>query len=224
VPVGGHGLPLPAGVLLIRKPCVLGVARARQRPTTVPWAGRGVLVTIDPSAPLWRPVRYRGLRSARVFNSATCWQGATPIAAGRANAAAADPSRIAATDGGAIQRIRGPGAQARQAAGRAQIIPFEGAAGHQPPTGTLAPNGGSVRGYSAGLAWSAARHYPLSARRMINRLVCLCAVSLEVNARSCRIPRVSGRAVWASGAIDRTSARWRRSKHSCGDQSTHGIG
>ena len=43
---------------------------------------------------------------------------------GRATEAAADPSRTAATDGAAIQRIRGPGAQARQAGGRAQIIPF----------------------------------------------------------------------------------------------------
>ena len=75
-----------------------------------PWARRGVSVTIDPSAPLWRPVRYRGFRSARGFNSATCRQAATPIAARPGHRGSRWPSRTAATDGAAIQRIRGPGA------------------------------------------------------------------------------------------------------------------
>lgn len=85
----------------------------------------------------------KGFRSARGFNSAICWQAATPPAARPGTAVAADPSRTAATDGVAIQRIRSPGTQARQAAGRAQIIPFGCTAGRQPPTATLAPNDGS---------------------------------------------------------------------------------
>jgi hypothetical protein len=66
----------------------------------------------------------KGFRSARGFNSATCRQAATPIAARPGHRGSRWPSRTAATDGAAIQRIRGPGAQARQAGGRAQIIPF----------------------------------------------------------------------------------------------------
>ena len=67
----------------------------------------------------------KGFRSARGFNSAICRQAATPIAARPATAAAAEPSRTAATDGAAIQRIRGPGAQARaRRVARAQIIHF----------------------------------------------------------------------------------------------------
>ena len=69
----------------------------------------------------------KGFRSARGFNSATCRQAATPIAARPGHRGSRWPSRTAATDGAAVQRIRGPGAQARQAGGRAhvdQIIPF----------------------------------------------------------------------------------------------------
>jgi len=66
----------------------------------------------------------KGFRSARGFNSATCRKAATPIAAWPGHRGSRWPSRTAATDGAAIQRIRGPDAQARQAGGRVQIIPF----------------------------------------------------------------------------------------------------
>jgi hypothetical protein len=52
----------------------------------------------------------KGFRSARGFNSATCRQAATPIAARPGHRGSRWPSRTAATDGAAIQRIRGPGA------------------------------------------------------------------------------------------------------------------
>jgi hypothetical protein len=93
----------------------------------------------------------KGFRSARGFNSAICRQAATPIAARQPSTAAAEPEPVAkwAADGTAIQRIRGPDAQARQAGGRAQIIPFrmcrQAAA---TDSGPRAPNGDYQQRYS----------------------------------------------------------------------------
>ena len=106
-----------------------------------PWVGRGVSVTIVPSAPLCRPVPLQRLSFCTSVQSGHLPVGSDADRAGRATAAAADPSRSAATDRAAIQRTSGPGAQARQAGGRAEIIPFGCAAGQQPPTATLAQDG-----------------------------------------------------------------------------------
>lgn len=88
----------------------------------------------------------KGFRSARGFNSATCRQAATPIAARPGHRGSRWPSQTAETDSAAIQRIRGPGAQAHRRARRVaahRSSPFGCAARQQPPTATLAPNDGS---------------------------------------------------------------------------------
>src|SRR6516165_2530133 len=83
----------------------------------------------------------KGFRSARGFQFSHLPVGATPIPARPGNRGSCYPSRPAATDGAAIQRIRRPGTQARQGGGRAQIIPFGCTTTQQPPAATLAPNG-----------------------------------------------------------------------------------
>ena len=96
MPFDGHGLPLPAGVLLVRKPRVLGVPHDRQRTTTAPWAGRGVSVTIDPSAPQRRQFPERGLHD-RAGDEQPADRGGP---AGAASPGPGLPRRVAAGAGG----------------------------------------------------------------------------------------------------------------------------
>jgi len=142
MPSGGHGLPLSAGVLLVRKPCMLGVARDRQRPTMSPRGTRG-LGNNSPLGPPCRPVSLKAFVLHVGSIRPPAGKRRRRSRPGRATAAAAgrrEPRRQMAP------RSSGSAAPARRRARRVaahRSSPFGCAARQQPPTATLEPNDGS---------------------------------------------------------------------------------